>query len=263
MYAWNWEPQLIIGLLGQLAAYFLCVVGPLRRFFPDAEPWRASQIQLFVLGWLALVIALVTPIDTLGLYSLTMHMVQHLIVTLVVPPLLLAGTPRWLFRPLLRMPIVRDLLPAVTNPVATFLIFNAVFALWHVPAYYNAALLDERVHILEHATFFLTATLSWWPLFSPLEELPPAHPLAQSVYLFFMAIPSTVLGAIITLSGANLYPHYASVAQPFGLTTADDQQLGGLIMWFVGSLFYFFVMMVIFIRWMNSDDRTRGPRAYA
>jgi putative membrane protein len=259
MYTWNWEPGLLVGLAGQIVAYLLCTLGPLRRFFPGSGPPSALEVQLFVLGWLSLFTALVSPIDTLSNYSLTMHMVQHILLTLIAPPLMLLGTPSWLFQPIARVPFALTVGRFVTNPVFVFFLFNAVFLGWHVPAYYNAALTFLPLHILEHIMFFGAATLSWWPIFSPMAELPRAHPLAQTAFLFFQALPATILGALIAFASEPLYPHYTTVPNPFGLSVLDDQQLAGLIMWVPASLVYFAVLTIVFIRWLNRDEHDLEP----
>nr|PZN27682.1 MAG: cytochrome c oxidase assembly protein [Chloroflexota bacterium] len=255
MYPWNGEPPLLINLALQLGAYLACTIGPLRRYFPGSKPATALEIQLFALGWLTLFVALVSPVDTLGGYSLTMHMVQHILVTLVAPPLMLLGTPRWLLRPILRVPLALPIGRFLTHPIAAFVIFNSVFLAWHVPALYDLALREEPVHILEHVMFFAAGVLAWWPVCSPLDELPRAHPLVQTAFLFFQSLPSTILGAIIAFAAEPLYPHYTTVPQLWGLSVMEDQQLAGLIMWVPASLVYFGALSVVFIRWLNRNDR--------
>lgn len=252
MYDWNLQPQLVVGLLGQISVY-AALTGPLRRYFPGSAPVEATQRWLFVLGWLALVVALISPIDTLAAYLLTMHMLQHILLTLVGPPLLLLGTPRWLFRPLLRIPGVLPIGQFLTGVVPCFLIFNTVFSLWHVPRFYEAALLNEPIHILEHASIFLTAGLLWWPVCSPLDELPTPQPLLQVVYLFVQTFPPTILGAILTFADQPIYRYYERTQSLWGLTPIGDQALAGLIMWIPGSLLFFGILSVVFIRMLNRD----------
>jgi putative membrane protein len=262
VYSWNWEPSILIGLALQAGAYLACV-GPLRARFPGSAPVLRSQIQTFLLGSLVLFIALVSPLDTLGDgYVLTAHMIQHLLITLVAPPLLLIGTPRWLFRPLLRLPLALPIARVLTNPVVAYLLYNATFSIWHVPQYYELTLHSLPVHILEHVMFFITATLSWWPVFSPLDELPPLPEPMQLLYLFLESIPPTILGALITFSGAVLYPTYARAPRVWGISPEIDQQIAGLIMWIPGALVYFSVLTVVFFRWLNRDefDRSRDTR---
>lgn len=259
MYVWNWEPQLLIGLAGQASAYLLCTVGPLRRFFPGAQPVPISQIYTFLLGVLTLFVALVSPIDILGDdYLLTAHMVQHLLLALIAPPLLLLGTPRWLLRPLIELPYLRDItLPVgrvVTHPLVALLAFNIVFSLWHVPRYYEAALQDQNIHIIEHATFFATAVVMWWPIFGTLDEFPQLHEGAKVLYLFFQALPPTILGAMITFAKTPIYLTYAQAPRLYGMSVMEDQALGGLTMWVPGGLIFFTVLTVIFFRWFGRDD---------
>ncbi len=255
MYAWNLEPTLLIGLIGQVAAYLVCI-GPLRRLFPGSAAVPAAQIQIFLLGSLTMFAALVSPLDTLAGYLFSAHMVQHLLLALVAPPLLLAGTPRWLFRPLLQLPFALPIGRFLTNPLVTLLVFNIVFIGWHVPAFYDLALRSQPVHIAEHLSIFATATLTWWPIFSPMDELPRAHPLLQTAYLFFQSLPSTILGALIAFADHPLYPYYTGVPRIWGVSLLDDQQIAGLIMWIPGSMVFFGVMAVVFIRWLNRGDQT-------
>jgi putative membrane protein len=253
MYTWNFEPTLVIGLLLQPLAYLACI-GPLRRWFPGAAPVSSMTAQIFLLGSLVLFVALVSPIDTLSAVSLTMHMVQHLLITLVAAPLLLAGTPPWLFRPLLRLPFATPVGRFLTAPVAAFIIYNATFSLWHVPRYYDLALQDQGVHIAEHISFLVAAVLGWWPIFSPMKELPRLAPMPQCVYLFFQSLPPTILGALITFAPTVIYAPYANAPQVLGLAPLQDQQLAGLIMWVPGGLIFFAVLTVVFIRYLNRDE---------
>lgn len=261
MFEWNWAPSILIGLALQVGAYLACV-GPLRARFPGAEPVPQARVQTFLLGVLIMFIALVSPLDALGdRYLLSAHMIQHLLITMIAPPLLLIGTPRWLFRPLLRLPLGRPVGRLLTNPLVGFLAFNFTFVIWHTPAYYDAALQSEPIHILEHVLFFTTAVLTWLPIFSPLDELPPIPPPAQCLYLFFESIPPTILGALITFAGGVLYPTYARAPRLWGLTAEVDQQAAGLIMWIPGALIYLAVLTVVFFRWFNNDEYTPSQDA--
>lgn len=258
MYLWNWEPQLLIGLACQAGAYLACT-GPLRRFFPGSAAVPLTQVYTFVLGVLTLFIALVSPLDILGDRSLlTAHMIQHLLLTLVAPPLLLLGTPRWLLRPIVSLPYLRRIsLPiarALTHPATALVLFNAVYCIWHIPRYYEAALENQTIHILEHVMFFGTAVLTWMPVFSPLDELPALPQSGQVLYLFFESVPPTLVGAMITFSKAPLYLTYARAPRLFGTTVMEDQTLGGLTMWVPGGLIFFAVLTIIFFRWFGRDD---------
>jgi putative membrane protein len=254
VYSWNWEPSILIGLGAQIGAYLACV-GPLRARFPGSAPVAPARVQTFLLGSLVLFIALVSPLDTLGdRYLLSAHMVQHMLITLVAPPLLLIGTPSWLFRPLLRVPFALPIGRFLTNPLFAFLVYNLTFSIWHVPRYYEATLQSLPIHVLEHIMFLATATLTWWPVFSPMVELPRLPDPVQCLYLFFESIPPTILGALITFSDAILYPTYARAPRVWGLSPEVDQQAAGLIMWIPGALVFLLVLTVVFFRWLNRDE---------
>jgi putative membrane protein len=178
-------------------------------------------------------------------------MVQHLLITLVVPPLLLLGTPGWMLRPLLRRGPVRRAARTLLAPIAAFMLFNAVFALWHVPIFYEASLRFEPAHAFEHAAFAGLALLAWWPVFGPMPEFPRLPYGAQVVYLFMSSLPPTIVGAIIALAERPLYPTYWAAPRVAGIDPFSDQQAAGLIMWIPGALAYFVVLTVVFFLWLD------------
>lgn len=197
MFAWSWEPSLLVSLFGQVGAYLACV-GPLRNYFPSAGPIPRARVLTFLLGSFILFIALVSPLGALSDgYLFSAHIIQHILLTLIAPPLLLLGTPRWLFRPFVMTRIGLWGGRALTHPVVAYLLFNLAFILWHIPAYYDAALRNEYIHILQHVIYIGTATLMWWPIFGVLDELPRLPEPAQCLYLFLMVIPSGLLGALL------------------------------------------------------------------
>jgi putative membrane protein len=261
-YAWQWEHALVPAVL---ATIYLLFAGPLRQRIDATAEFPRARMQVFMVGVLVLFASVATPLDTLSGYLLTAHMIQHLLMTLIVPPLLLLGTPAWMLRPLLALPLVRPIMRVLTHPVTAFLLFNLVFSAWHAPVLYNLALQDDTVHILEHVLFLATATLTWWPVFSPNAELPRLSEPAQLLYLFFESLPPTILGALITFAGTPLYPEYVSAPRLWGLSVMLDQQIAGLIMWIPGALVYFTVLTVVFFRWLNRDEyeRSRDVRPVA
>jgi len=170
--AWNWEPSIVIGT-ALLVGLYLYGIGPLRRKYHLADEVKRGQVVAFLLGVCIMFLALVSPLDELGdSYLFSAHMVQHLFITLVGPPLLLIGTPGWLLQPLLRNRVVFLIARVFTFPALAFFLYNADFWLWHAPPLYNATLENQGIHILEHVTFIVFGILNWWPIFSPSEELP-------------------------------------------------------------------------------------------
>ena len=181
------------------------------------------------------------------------HMVQHLILTLIIPPLMILGTPGWMLRPLLRRPTVFRATRWFTSYGACFAWFNIVLSLWHLPPMYNLALANHPIHIVQHLMFLAASVLMWWPLTSPLPELPRAPYPMQMLYCFLMVIPMSVISIYIVMADSLLYPLYATAPRVWGVTPMMDQQYGGLIMWIPGGVFFYAVMTVIFFKWVKRD----------
>ena len=187
-------------------------------------------------------------------YLFSAHMVQHLLLTLLVPPLLIAGTPGWLLRPALRYRPVAASARFLTNPRVCFATFNLVLAAWHVPDLYNTAMANHNVHILQHLMLMASAVMLWWPILSPLPELPRLSYPMQMLYLFLTTLPMSVVAVYITYSDNLLYPAYAAAPRIAGILPLEDQLIGGLIMWIPGGLLFFGVISVIFYRWQRLGE---------
>jgi putative membrane protein len=246
----------VIGLAA-LGALWLWRAAVHRRRDPAERP-TPLQYATFAAGLLVLFLALNGPIhDISDYYLFTGHMVQHLVLTIATPPLLLLGTPGWMLRPALGVPAVAAVARFVSTPRAAFTIFNLVLAAWHLPPLYNSAMFYHEVHILQHLMFLVGAVLMWWPLLSPLPELPRLSYPGQMLYSFLMTLPMTVISIFIVYSDHVLYPAYASAPRLWGLSPLEDQRLGGLIMWIPGGLFFYLLTSVIFFKWTSSarDDR--------
>jgi putative membrane protein len=213
---------------------------------------------LFMASLAVLLVALNGPLHDLSDYYLfSAHMVQHLLLTLVVPPLLLAGTPRWMADALVvrlgRPPALGALARVVTRPVPALALYAVALIGWHLPGPYGAALDDHRWHVVEHLALIATALVAWWPVLSPSRLLPRLHYGAQILYLFAFGIPMTVVAAMITGAENTLYPFYAAAPRLFELTALADQRLGGLIMWVPAGLIPLLAFTVVFFRWAAAE----------
>ena len=250
---WNWEPSIVIGT-ALLVGFYLYAVGPLRRKYHLAESVKRGQVCSFLLGVSIMFLALVSPLDELGdSYLFSAHMVQHLCLTIVVPPLLLLGTPGWLVEPLLRNAMIFRIARVLTFPVVAFFLYTIDFWLWHAPPLYNATLENPGIHVFEHATFLVFGVIYWWPVFSPSALLPRLSMGGQVLYLFLSGMPAVALGAGLTFL-PPLYAPYLAAPRIWGLTAATDQQLGGLIMWIPGNIFYIVIASILFISWMQGQE---------
>ncbi len=215
----------------------------------------AGQRARFIAGLVVTVVALNGPLHDLSdSFLFSAHMVQHLVLTLLVPPLLISGTPASLFRQALRSPAVARIARVIGRPVFCFAAFNVVIAVWHFPVLYNFALAHHAVHIGQHLMFLVAAVLMWWPLLSPLPELPRLSYPLQMLYCFLMTIPMSLVAIFITYADSVLYPSYASAPRVWQLSPMQDQMIGGLIMWIPGGLFFVCVMAVVFFKWSAADS---------
>ncbi len=221
-----------------------------------ARALTAGSVAFFG-GLLAVLVALNGPLHDLSddhLFSA--HMVQHLLLTLVAAPLLLAGTPGWMLDGVLGRlerwrlgPLARGL----TRPLPAFTLAAVALVVWHLPGPYGAALASHRLHIVEHLVLLVTAGLGWWPVLSASARAPRLHYAAQILYLFALGLPMTVVAAMITGAEDVIYPGYGDAPRLFGLTPLEDQRLGGLIMWVPGGLIPLLAFTVVFFRWAATE----------
>jgi putative membrane protein len=249
------HPSTVVGIAALGALYAWRARSERRAGGVPALRPSPGQKLAFASGLAVLFLTLNGPIHDLSdSYLFSAHMVQHLLLTMLVTPLLIAGTPGWMLRPALRYRAVAAVARRITTGPAAFAIFNLTLVVWHLPSLYNAALLHHPVHIVQHLCFLVASTLMWWPLMSPLPELPRLSYPQQMLYAFLMTLPMTVVSIFITYAGTLLYPFYAGVPRLWGLSPRDDQLLGGLIMWIPGGLIFLGVLTVVFFRWAASGE---------
>lgn len=245
-----------IGIALVLALYFWGLGPARRRFALSAQPATRGQVLSFLLAHAVLFLSLNGPLHHLSDYYLfSGHMVQHLLLTQVYPPLLLLGTPGWLLAPLFRWSWLVRLTNAVVRPFWAFLISTAVLVFWHIPGPYDLTMRDHDVHILEHITFIVSAVIMWWPAFNPIpERLRHPEPIWQMIYLFLTTLPMCAIGIFITMSKDVIYTFYAEAPRVFpGFTAIEDQVLGGIIMWVPGAMLPWVAISYVFIRWYRLE----------
>ncbi len=237
MTGWDWEPSVVIGCAAMVVAYlwFLRIRG-------------AGSSLWFFLGVLVLLFDLVSPIDILAdKYLFSAHIVQHLVLALVVPPLLIAGMP----------PLTLPVLPASVS----WSLGAGAMLFWHIPVFFNAALANDALHIVQHLSFLATGTIFWWPILQR-----QFQPLTAISYLFGACLACSVLGAALTFARSGLYPAYLNPGDPlgwlpairgtWGLDPKADQQLGGLLMWVPGCFVYLSAILMTVARWYGVKERT-------
>ncbi|HYU38713.1 MAG TPA: cytochrome c oxidase assembly protein [Acidimicrobiia bacterium] len=261
----SWHPHvdvwLLVIALGAAYAVTVVRVGP-RHVAPGQAPVTRLQAVCFSLGVAAVWLASDWPVhDIAEELNYSMHMVQHLVLSMVAAPLLLLGTPAWMLRAILRPPsalfrTVRFLarfLPAL-------LVFNVVLVLTHWPTIVDASLENHALHFLVHALIFTTALLIWMPVLSPLPEIPRLSPPPRMIFLFLQSVVPTIPASFLTFGSSPLYHFYEGVPHLWGLSTVDDQRLAGLIMKLGAGLLLWMLIAVIFFRWAGEEDRRIAAR---
>jgi len=260
--AWSFEPLVVISLT---ISALLFVVG-----FRRQRSIRKWEALCFAGGWLALFVALVSPVHAWGRVLFSAHMSQHEILMLVAAPLLVLGRPLIVF--LWALPLnwsrrignlgkfgpINRVWRALTIPLVAWLVHAVALWIWHIPALFEAVLHNEAVHMVQHLSFLLSALLFWWALIHGPQGVMGYG--AAVLYLFTTSIHSGVLGALLTIAGSVWYPSYVGLISSWGLTPLEDQQLGGLIMWIPASLVYVIAGLALFAGWLREADLRAAKR---
>ena len=269
--AWAFDPVPTIG--AGVAALGYVAVRQRLRSGPDAA-WARShagrgRLICYCAGLLAIVVAVNGPPDALAGVSFSAHMVQHLLLQLVAPPLLLLGAPLtlllranppWLPRRVL-VPVLRSrAVRVLAHPVTALALFTVVLVASHLTPFYNLTLQHEWLHELEHIAFFVTALLFWWPAIG---VDPAPHRLSYPGRLLYLLLDMPImafLGLAIANSSRVLYPYYATHLPPWGASALQDQGVAGTIMWISGTFTMIPAMAVVFLRWLDEDARKQARR---
>ena len=254
---WRWSvhPSTVIGIAA-LGGLYVWASAKIRQ-----QPTTGQKIY-FLSGLVVMFASLNGPIHDLSDdYLFSAHMVQHLLLTLAVPPLLLAGTPGWMLRAVLTKRYIAPIAPFFTRAPIAFVTFNLTIAFWHLPPFYNAAMAHHSLHIIEHLMFMTGAVLMWWPLLSQLPDFPRLAYPGQMLYSFLMSIPMSIIAIYIAMADHVLYPAYSAAPRVLPLTPLEDQLLGALIMWIPGGIIFMIIMTVVFFKWnARGEDSTAGAQ---
>jgi putative membrane protein len=259
---WTFEPWVVACLALSAVLYGLGFV----RLHTRAREGRArlrTQAMLFAGGWLALVAALVSPLDQMGAQLFSAHMLQHELMMIVGAPLLVLGRPfafwMWGLPASWRRPVgsaalsqpVHLVWTVLTLPLFAWLLHAAVLWLWHAPLLFEAALHSNAIHTLQHVSFLGSALLFWWAVIGEGSAQPRRG--MTMLYIFTTMAHTGALGALLTWSDLVWYPSYIGAGEAWGMGALEDQQLGGLIMWVPGGLAYLFAGLALAAKWLGRD----------
>jgi len=226
---------------------------------------RRAEAVAFYLAQLSLFISLVSPIDRLSDLLFSAHMAQHEILLVIAPPLLVLGRPivalPWAFGEhrraavarALKSPLASGTWQVLSSPLVILLVHGGVLWLWHIPVLFEAALRNEGVHALQHASFFLTAVVFWWGIARGRYGR-GGYGLAAA-FVFATAMHTSILGALLTVASRLWYPLYAARGEPWSVNVLEDQELAGLIMWVPGGVLLGLLALGLFAAWLGEAGR--------
>jgi cytochrome c oxidase assembly factor CtaG/ferredoxin len=265
--SWPREPWLVASLLLSAAIYFR---GWSILRHREPRRWNGWRLASFLGGLTAVFLALASPLEPFATLLLQIHMVQHLLLMMVAPPLIWLAAPLfpivrglpapvrtvWV-APLLRSRRLRRTFSRLTHPLVAWPIYVGVTWFWHAPRFYDLALANQRWHLVEHAVFMAAALLFWYPVVRPYPSRPSWSPWLLFPYLLLADVQNTVLAAWLTFSSRVIYPHYENGPRIAGLTALDDQSAAGVIMWVPGSIAFLLPLFVVGLCLLRGGSTTR------
>ncbi len=268
----DWSPDPLALTLVPLGA-FLYALGLYRSRGSRRKrhPWWRPLC--FYAGLMVILLALVSPIDHLAGELFSLHMVQHFLLVMVAPPLILLSAPmipvlrgipvelrRTVVIPVLKFAPLRVVLRTLVTPLISWPLYVIVLLGWHAPPLYQAALRNEVLHVLEHVLFAGTATLWWWNVIDPIPLRARLSYLARVPYVFITMVPTFILGAFLTYSPRPWYPFYENLTTPYGLSLTEDQGIGGVVMWIPGSLALLTTLLIVLLYVVRTEERAQRER---
>ena len=259
--SWPFDPTVYVGLVALFFGHAW-----LARRVEDAE---TKHTLYFGLGLLTLWVALETPIDVISDHYLdSVHMLQHVLLGFVAPPLMLLGLSPDMAGVLSRFPFVR----AITEPIAAQVVAAAVMIAWHVPALYDATLRSESLHVVEHLTFIGAGLVLYWPVL----QATSAHarwrldPPIMLLYMLVATLPQDAIALVLLFSRQPFYEFYAHVPRLVpSLTPIIDQTIAGAVLMVLGKATFLITGLAVFFRWFGGEhaadqmppSRATGPAA--
>ena len=268
---WEWRPSVLAVVFLAAGVYSVGWVGFRRQGRVHLAAWW--RLSAYLLGLALLVAALLSFIDVYGALLLSMHMVQHVMLLMLAPVLLLWANP---------FPVLLNGLPDAARRVATrfldpasrfrrecrrltplgalYALYMGVIVLWHDTSLYNLAQGNGWVHDLEHITFFGAGMLFWWPVVGAAPRIHhPASLAGRMAVLLLCVPPHVVIGALLSFVENPVYEHYLAVPRMWGMDVMQDQRLAGVIMWIPTGMMYIAGVVILLARHLNQAARRLNP----
>lgn len=262
----NPEVYVLVAFLIGAYVYSMRVIGPRAVAVGERVVTRVN-VGCFA-GAMALLFAASTwPIHQIGEdYLYSVHMLQHMMLSYFMPPLVLLATPTWLLRVLVGTGRTWRVVKFLTKPVVAAVLFNVVVMVTHIPPMVNASVQSAPLHYSLHLLLVLSALLMWMPVVGPFPELRISH-AAKPIYLFLQSVVPTVPAGWLTFAEGVVYKHYNQPVRVWGLSPTDDQQLAGAIMKIGGSIFLWSLVVFYFFKrfaptWKEDNTYRRPPLTF-
>jgi len=266
---WTLTPDIVIGTLVFAGLY----IAGIRRLRHKSDRMRNLRHVSFLAGVATIFLALQSPIDALGEHNFLVHQIQHILLRMLAPMLLMlaapqaalvAGMPAWgkrrIVAPVIESNGLRGVFAALAHPVPVTVLFVAALYVWQIPRLHAAALLNDYVHYSMHATMLFAGMLFFWRVFDARPALKSTGFGTRVVMLFFVMISQIMLGSYLTLKGQVLYPVYDQIGRVGAASALADEMLGGVVVWIPSSMMAVAAMVLVIRRWGHQEEREEGRR---
>ncbi|WP_029326750.1 cytochrome c oxidase assembly factor CtaG [Bacillus coahuilensis] len=271
-----WSPFFAIAVVFATVLYFLITV-KWRSEFKESEPLSIKQAIFFILSMVLLYVIKGSPVDLLGHIMFSVHMIQMATLYLVIPPLMIIGIPKWVWKAFINLKPITNVFTLLTRPLLALILFNSFFSFYHIPLIFDAVKLDETLHGIYTVGLFIFAILMWWPMINKL-ELNELSGLKKVGYIFASGVLLTPACGLIIFANGPLYATYydqstwmqalalcvptgtldgLSLAGPEIFTNMqliEDQKLGGVLMKIIQEIVYGFLLGIVFFEWYKKDQ---------
>ncbi len=252
--SWTFDWTALVSVLVLVVLYAL---GWRRARRSERHPPPLWRGLLFAGGIVTILVALVSPLDSLGDQMMVMHMAQHMLLLDLAPILLILGLTKVLLRPVTRrFRAVERRAGFLAHPAFAVIFYAGVLWLWHVPALYDQAQGNGVIHALEHMTFFLAGSIYWWHVLSPIRNRHRLAGLGPVAYMAGGKLLVGVLGVALAFAPRVLYPFYAHQPSFWGLSPLEDQMMAGLVMALEQSIVMGIALVLLFVQMLNESERT-------
>lgn len=272
-----WSPVFIISTIAIIAIYFVITIKK-RHLFKESQPLTKKEASAFVIGMILLYIVKGSPADLLGHILFSVHMAQMALLLMLVPPLLIAGIPVWIWKPIVENRFVQPSFRFFTKPLLALIVFSGLFSIYHIPLIFDVIKQNEFYHSLFTLILFISSMFLWWPIMNKLQGEHQVHGLSKIGYIIGSAILITPACALIIFADEPMYATYTNgdawlkamelcvpASTLSGLTLSgpelftnmppvDDQQLGGVIMKIIQEIIYGVLLAMVFFQWYRSEQ---------